>query len=460
MRAPVGMAAGLLLVGLSGYVYLAVTGHSSTPTDAAALSSLYFLVGLVTLGVFVGLEQETSRSVSRATAEGRDLGSVVRTAHRHTLWLLGWTLAALAVAAPALVPGPLRGRWSLFGALLLAAGSAAAVYVVRGRLGGSQEFIGYSATLATEGLARLVPCVVIFVVAGGPTWAYGVAFAAALGFAALVGRRWLVSAEASRPGDSAEGVRGEIPSPEHGRDADISEFETPERSAVGGLAYLVLASMLTQLVANLPPLVASTRLRHADVVAAAFGQAFVLVRIPLLLTSPIQAMLLPALTRAAVRQDGPGVRRRVRVGLAAVGGSGAVGTAVLAGSGPWALRVFFGTKTDLSHRLLAELGLGTVFLMLTAILQPTLVALDLHRLVPLAWGVGALVLTGLVLLPIDPLDAAAVGSIGGPLTVAAVMGLGLAMALRDSSLAGDSPSNPGQSAPDPPSSPAPRGTTP
>src|SRR3954454_23490326 len=117
MRASVGMAAGLLLVGLSGYVFLAVTGHSSTPSDAAALSSLYFLAGLVTLGVFVGLEQETSRATSRAVAEGRRPGPAARTARRHAAWLLGGTLAVLAVLSPALVAGPLRGRWALFGAL-------------------------------------------------------------------------------------------------------------------------------------------------------------------------------------------------------------------------------------------------------------------------------------------------------------------------------------------------------
>jgi galactan 5-O-arabinofuranosyltransferase len=459
MKAPVGMTVGLLLVGLSGYVYLAVTGHSSTPTEAAALSSLYFLVGLVTLGVFVGLEQETSRSVSRAAAEGRSPGPVTRTAQRHTLWLLGLTLAVLAVGSPLLVQGPLRGQWPLFGALLLAAVSAAAVYLVRGRLGGQQEFVGYSATLATEGLARLVPCVVIYLVAGGVAWAYGVAFAAALAFAALVGTRWL--GPTGGPGWRARvgsgsgcGVRRRSESgpdldagtrrydldfdPAEDRATEISEFETPERSAAGGLALLVAGSMLMQLVANLAPLVASTRLTHADTLAAAFGQAFVLVRIPLLLTAPIQAMLLPSLTRSAAHHDYAALRHRVRLGLLAVAGLGALGTAILAGVGPWALKTFFGsadishsgTKADLSHRLLAELGVGTVFLMLTAILQPTLVALNRHRLVPLAWGLGAVVLTVLVVLPIDPLDAAAAGSVCGPLTVVLVMALGLTDALR------------------------------
>ena len=213
-------------------------------------------------------------------------------------------------------------------------------------------------------------------------------------------------------------------------DTEISSFETGERSAAGGLALLVAGSLLTQLVANLPPLVASTRLTHSDAVAAAFGQAFVLVRIPLLLISPIQAMLLPDLTRSAARGDHAALRARVRLALAAVAALGVAGTAVLAVAGPWVLRVFFGTKAVLSHELLAVLGLGTVFLMAAAILQPTLVAMDRHRLVPTAWGAGAVVLAVLVELPVDPLHAAAAGGVGGPVTVVVVMAVGLGGALR------------------------------
>ena len=418
MRASVGMAAGLLLVGLSGYVFLAVTGHSSTPSDAAALSSLYFLAGLVTLGVFVGLEQETSRATSRAVAEGRALGPVARTARLHAAVLFGLAVVVLAALSPVLVSGPLRGQWDLFGALVLAAGMGAACYWVRGVLGGRQEFHGYAATLAAEGLGRLVPCVALFVATGrgGPAWGYALAFAAAQGVATLAGLWWL-----------REGF--EVP----GRDCldvEVSAFEAGERSAAGGLALLVAGSLLTQLVANLPPLVASTRLTHSDAVAAAFGQAFVLVRIPLLLISPIQAMLLPDLTRSAARGDHAALRGRVRVALAAIVALGVAGTALLAVAGPWVLRVFFGTKAGLSHELLAVLGIGTVFLMAAAILQPTLVAMDRHRVVPTAWAVGAVVLGVLVELPVDPLRAAAAGGLGGPAAVVAVMGFGLVTALR------------------------------
>jgi O-antigen/teichoic acid export membrane protein len=303
------MAAGLLLVGLSGYVFLAVTGHSSTPSDAAALSSLYFLAGLVTLGVFVGLEQETSRATSRAMARGRQSAPVARRARRHAACLLGLTLLVLAALAPALVSGPLRGRWTLFGALVLAAVAGAACYWVRGLLGGMQRFHGYAATLATVGVARLVPCAAVFAATGrgGAAWVYGVAFAGAQGFAAAVGWWWLRRTTTFF-------------------DPEASELDLPERSPAAGLALLVTASLLTQLVANLPPLAASTRLTHSDAVAAAFGQAFVLVRIPLLLISPIQAMLLPALTRSAVRGDHAALRTRMWVALAAVAGL-AVGAA-------------------------------------------------------------------------------------------------------------------------------------
>jgi len=412
------MAAGLLLVGLSGYVFLAVTGHSSTPSDAAALSSLYFLAGLVTLGVFVGLEQETSRATARALAEGRGTAAVARTARRHAVWLLGLTLVALAALSPVLVSGPLRGRWALFGALVLAASVGAACFWVRGLLGGRREFHGYAVTLAMEGLGRLVPCVAVFVVTGldGAAWAYALAFAAAQGVAVLAGLWWL------RGGFADHGVDAV--------DTEVSAFEAGERSAAGGLALLVTASLLMQVVANLPPLAASARLTHSDAVAAAFAQAFVLVRIPLLLISPLQAMLLPDLTRSAARGDHAALRRKVRLALGAVAGLGVAGTAVLALAGPWVLRVFFGTKADLSHGLLAVLGIGTVFLMSAAILQPMLVALDRHRVVPVAWGAGAVVLAVLVELPVGALHAAAAGGIGGPVVVVAVMGGGLVNTLR------------------------------
>jgi O-antigen/teichoic acid export membrane protein len=433
------MAAGLLLVGLSGYVFLAVTGHSSTPSDAAALSSLYFLAGLVTLGVFVGLEQETSRATSRAIAERRAVAPVARRAQRHAACLFLLTVVVLAALSPALVSGPLRGQWDLFGALLLAAGVGSACYWVRGILGGRQEFHGYAATLATEGLGRLVPCVALFVATGrgGPAWGYALAFAGAQGFAALAGLWWL--REGFEAGDSKSNSNSNSNSNRDGDsdgsverlDAQISSFESGERSAAGGLALLVAGSLLTQLVANLPPLVASTRLSHSDAVAAAFGQAFVLVRIPLLLISPIQAMLLPDLTRSAARGDHAALRGRVRVALGAVAALGVAGTAALAVAGPWVLRVFFGTKAVLSHELLAVLGLGTVFLMAAAILQPTLVAMDRHRLVPTAWAAGAVVLAVLVELPVDPLHAAAAGGVGGPAAVVLVMGVGLATALKD-----------------------------
>ena len=221
----------------------------------------------------------------------------------------------------------------------------------------------------------------------------------------------------------------------------MSSFESGERSAAGGLALLVAGSLLTQLVANLPPLVASTRLANSDAVAAAFGQAFVLVRIPLLLISPIQAMLLPDLTRSAARGDHAAVRGRVRIALAAVAVLGVVGTAVLAGAGPWVLRVFFGTGRGCRMRCWGCWGSGRFFLMGAAILQPTLVAVDRHRLVPIAWGVGAVVLGVLVELPMDPVRAAAAGGVGGPVAVVGVMGWGLGGALRkvgaESGAAGD-----------------------
>ena len=170
--------------------------------------------------MFVGLEQETSRSVSRALAHRRDLGTRHPDGAPAHAGAAGADRRRAAAASPLLVGGPLRGDWGLFGALLVAAGSAAAVYVVRGQLGGRQQFDGYAATLATEGLTRLVPCLVIYAAAGGRApWAYGLAFALALAFAAWVGERWLRKTTLAGPAN-AVGVL----------DRSAAEPSTPMRS--------------------------------------------------------------------------------------------------------------------------------------------------------------------------------------------------------------------------------------
>src|SRR5205085_1734112 len=98
---------------------------------------------------------------------------------------------------------------------------------------------------------------------------------------------------------------------------------------------------LAQLVANLAPVVVSGRLIADTATAAAFASSFVLVRVPLFVFAPVQAMLLPTLTAAATRGDLPDVRRKLRLILTAVAVVGVAGALLSFTVGPWAAEVFF-----------------------------------------------------------------------------------------------------------------------
>src|SRR5664279_4064005 len=65
------MLGGTLLIGLSGYLFLALIGHGRfDAASTAALSAMYLLGNILGPGVFVAVEQETSRVVSDALTRG------------------------------------------------------------------------------------------------------------------------------------------------------------------------------------------------------------------------------------------------------------------------------------------------------------------------------------------------------------------------------------------------------
>lgn len=405
------MGAGLGVLGVSGYVFLALVGHTLPKDQATAVQSLYFLANIVGPGVFAGLEQETSRSTAASLALGKPLVPVMRRAGNHAAGVLAITLVALLAASPLLVSGALQGYWVLLLETMLAAGFAALVYAVRGLIAGQRRFGGYSVAITTEGLARLIPCALLVVFGGASVWVFGLIFACGQGFATLAGLRWVKP----RSAGAEKRVRGPV----------LPDFQSSADATAGGVAVLVVATLLAQAVANLAPLILSSRLVGDASLAFAFGQAFVLLRIPLLLFAPVQAMLLPGLTVAASAGDVAFVRKRMRLILGAVLLVGTFGTVLCTVFGGWILRVFFAVRTPLSPTILALLGVGTILLMAAYMLQPALVALGLQRRVGISWIVGATVLTALAVLPIAPLHAAILGQLTGPAVIVVMMLLSL-----------------------------------
>lgn len=405
------LAVGLGLVGLAGYVFVAVVGRVfAGPTSAAdlsALTSLYLLINIIGPGLFAAVEPELSRAVSAQIAAGEPVRPVARRVALMAVATLGVLALVLAALWPAVLEQVFAGRPSLLIALLVAAAGAAAVYWARGLLSGQQRFGAYGSTLYLEGAARLLPCVVLFLLAVREPAAYGFAFAVGAGFAAAV---LVPSMRLGPPGAGGGG---------------------PPAAALGrGLSFLVTATLLTQLVANLAPVVVTYRMPDDAVTASAFAVSFVLARIPLMLFAPIQAVLLPHLTRAAEAGRMDVVKRRMRQVLLAVVAIGA--PSVVAGVllGPWAVRTLFAVATPPSPLVFGLLSFSAVLIMAALVLQPALVALREQRTVMIAWTAGSVVFLAALLAPVDPIQAALLGQLGGPAVVLGVAAVRLSNLLR------------------------------
>ena len=404
---------GLAVVGIAGYAFLAIVGNVFEPELAAALASTYLLINIIGPGFFTALEQETNRAVSDRIAKDRPIRPIVIRTAALAAALFGVAAVLLVGLAPLLLSRVLADRPGLLVALVLAAASAAMAYWLRGVLAGQQRFAAYAMAVFIEGIARLLPCVLLAVVGWAVADVYGLVFAAGAAVAALV---MLPSLGVGRRPVGPVGPADRLVD---------GEADTVRR----GLMLLVWATLLTQVLANLAPVVVTGRLTEDKATAVAFATAFVMSRIPLFLFSPVQAVLLPALTRSAAAGQFDDVRRRVRMTILAVCAVGLPGAALAALLGPWLTRVFFGIPVPVSSAVFGVLGLTTVVAMLTQVLQPALVAIGRHRIVTTSCAAGTAVFLLILLLPLPPVTAALIAQLVGPGVVLLVGGAVLLRAL-------------------------------
>lgn len=417
------IGAGLALVVLSGVAFIGIVSRSGVDEPGvAALASLYFLVNTAALGVFSGVEQEMSRAVSQERALGRPAGPVVHVMARQAFRLLLPATVLLLALSPILVNGPLRGHWDLAAELVIGLFAAFCAAVVRGALGGSQRFGYYSATMATEGLSRLIPSVVLWLLGVDSAWVFGLVFVLGQFFAALLGAGLLW-------------ISG-------GRDrAMLSPSGTPPSIAGAGkirfgvstaLVLVVVANLTSQAIVNLPPVVINAKLEALPVVATAIAAAVTLTRLPMFAFVPLQTMLLPRLTANAAQGDLRGVRRQTLRTAAVCVVLGLLGILMLAVLGPWLLGVYvdLGGERPLSSAVMAGLGIGTLFLMTTNVTQPALLAIGQHRAVLVSYLTGAVAMTVMFVLPVEPVTSAVLATSAGPIAVAIVMGFVLVRSTR------------------------------
>lgn len=366
-RGTVSVGAGLLVLGASSYVYLALSARQLTPNAFGQISVLYSLVYTAGPGAFLPVEQELARALADRRARGVGGAPLVR---RATVISGGYAaLLALVVLAtgPVTVHRLFDGSWELLGCLVLALVGLWAVYLSRGVLAGMDRFGDYGGQLAIEGGSRIGAVVVLAAVGVHETGGYGVLIGAGLLLAAVATARPTLAAVTAGP------------------PADWHELSN-------ALGWMLVGSLLAQGLVNAPPIAAKVLAGSGDSVAA--GQVLtgtVLARLPLFAFAAVQAALLPGLAALLAHGDRHGFVRGLRRLLAAAAAVTVVTTVVAAVAGNQLLHLFFSNRYDLRNDVLMQLALASGLYMGAVIVGQSLLALRRYRVAAGGWAVGVAV---------------------------------------------------------------------
>jgi len=358
---PVGIA--LLIAGVATYAFFKVgTVAVGGADEFAPIASMWFAVFALAPGFFLPLEQELGRALSHRRAIGEGGRPVVR-----KVVGLGGVLVALVTLvvlalSPLIATSYFDGDWFMVVALIAAFAAYAPAHMARGICSGSGRFREYAVIMGSDGIVRIVLCVVLAVVGVTAVGAYGLAIAISPLFA--VGYVY-----------QRKGLRTEAGPP-----AELREV-TPN------LGWLLIGSVCAATLLNAGPIAASLLAPDgSDELITAFSYGVLLSRIPLFLFQAVQAALLPRLSRQAARGEFSEFRsglRRLMVVVLGVGLVGTIGAFVL---GPWALRLVY--DVELTGRTLALLSLSSAVYMLSLATAQAVIALQGHALVALGWAVG------------------------------------------------------------------------
>lgn len=401
---PVGIA--LLIAGVATYAFFKVgTVAVGGADEFAPIASMWFAVFALAPGFFLPLEQELGRALSHRRAIGQGGRPVVsRVVGLGGILVAVVTLCILALS-PLIATSYFDGDWFMVVALIAAFAAYAPAHMARGVCSGNGRFREYAVIMGSDGIVRIVLCIVLAVIGVSAVGAYGLAIAISPLFAvAYVYQR--------------KGLRTDPGPP-----AELREV-TPN------LGWLLIGSVCAATLLNAGPIAASLLAPDgSNELITAFSYGVLLSRIPLFLFQAVQAALLPRLSRQAARGEFTEFRsglRRLMVVVLAVGLIGTIGAFVL---GPWALRLVY--DVDLSGRTLAMLSLSSAVYMLALATAQAVIALQGHALVALGWVIGVVTfLLGTWLSADEVFRRIEIGLVLSSLAALAAFALGLRHRLR------------------------------
>jgi O-antigen/teichoic acid export membrane protein len=359
------VAIGLLIAGVCSFAFLRVGKEALGGDDEfKPVVSMWFATFAIAPGCFLPLEQELGRALSARRARGMGGRPVVAKVVRLGLVLAAIVLVATLLTGPWLADEYFGGSWVMVAALAVSIVAYAPAHLARGMCSGTGRFRSYSVVMSSDGVVRIVLCLVLAGIGVTAVGWYGfaVAIAPLFGVVAVLSRGQL----RTDPGP---------PSSWH--------------EVTPNLGWLLLGSLMAAGLVNAGP-IATNLLAHesqSDAVTR-FGYGVILARIPLFLFQAVQAALLPRLSRlAASGQMDEFVRgfRRLMMAVGVVGVAGVVGAFAI---GPFAVELLY--DAELGRRTLAVLALGSSFYMLGLATAQALIALHGHGIAAIGWTVGML----------------------------------------------------------------------
>jgi O-antigen/teichoic acid export membrane protein len=402
----VALGGGVGVLGLSGYVFLAVCARALPVASFSSLSVLWVLFNVVGPGLLSPVELEVSRAVADRKARGLGTQAVLRRATVVTAVLLLALLLVTVAAQPVVLGTLFDGASALLGALVFSYFGVCCAYLSRGALAGSRRFGRYSVQLGIEGALRMAAC--------GALVSLGVHTAGPYGL--VLGAAMLLSVLATLPPR---------------RDHDEPGPPAPWSELSGAFAWLMLTSLFSQVLINSGPVLVKLLANGPEAEAAGpLLAAIVLARVPLFLFTSVQAVLLPRMATLLGQGQQAQFVHGLRRLLLAVAGLGGAGTIAMLAAGPQLLSLAFGARFVLGTRFLTVLAAASGFYMLAMIFNHALIALRCYRSVAAGWasGVICLLLTAVALPGV--VSQAVYGYFIGSIVAAVSLGLLLLRALR------------------------------
>jgi O-antigen/teichoic acid export membrane protein len=401
------VGAGLAVLGVASYVYLAIAGHTLPASDMSSVSVLWTIVFSLGPGLFLPVEQEIARIVAARRVHRQPAAPVPQRGATLAAGMLVLLLALLLAGRRPVADRLFAGDRSLVWVLAAALGGLAVAHTTRGVLAGLGHFGWYGAQLGVDGGLRIAMATAL--------GAFGVAstawFGLVLALAPIGSVLLTVGPLLHRRGAPGRVLRARGAAGPHVGWAELCR----------GLGLLVLSALLGQLVVNLA--VVNVRLLDPDdtAAAAALLSALVLARVPLFVFASLQASLLPGLSAAVAAADPARYRRLLARALTVVTGLALAGAAVAIPLGPWLVRVLFDAPGGLGVADFARLAAGTCAYLWAMVLGQGVLANSRHRDQALAWVAGTATLVLVTLLPGDVTQRVELGFVAGSLVVVAIL---------------------------------------